>query len=446
MPDEQHLGITQFNSDLYALGILVIHLLTGVHPRQFQQDLVSGELDWQQYLPRQSFDPKLIEILNRMVRSNFRDRYQRTADVLADLQALPIPDRFRQQAANSKWRKLLRKLVIPATAALLVGVVGARYVQAYSKQPGNPLGQLGQLFGHIDVEVTLLHDVPISAGVERMLISPNNQFLVIAGSDRKIYLWSLQKGTMFNSLSGHHSKITALGVSHDSQLLVSGSEDNSLRLWDTKSGALLRTFMGHQAPVTAVTISPDARIMVSGSRDGILHRWDLQTGKLLQTLKLPNPNSGVAAVAYGTKPHTLFSACSNRQVQVWDLQTGKLDRSFAGHTAEIVGLQIADDQTLVSLGKDRALAWDLDQEKLLQALPENSANPMSVSMNHHHFVTVHDDGSIRTWLHQTGEFIIKNEKGSEQNLLAALSPDHSYLVDWTSDQRLHIWKIRTTGN
>jgi serine/threonine protein kinase len=442
MPDEQHLGITQFSSDLYALGILVIHLLTGVHPRQFQQDLISGELDWQLYLRGISLDPKLVEILNCMVRSNFRDRYQRAAEVLSDLQSLPIPARFRQQEVSFNWRKLLRQAVVPATAVFLLGM-GGSYVYARSNQPRYLLNQISHLLQRSDVQVAMVRDLPVGSGVEQMLIAPNNQLLMIAGRDRSLRLWSLSKGAMLKALSGHGGKITALGVSSNSQLVVSGSEDRILRLWDTASGQLLQTFKGHEAAITAVAISPDVQMLVSTSEDGTLRRWDLQTGALVQTLRLPNAH--MIAVAYAITPHTLVTACSNRRVQVWDLRSGKLRHSFAGHTEAIVSLQLADDHTLISFGKDRALVWDLNKQELIQALAPDSANLVTASVRDRRIITVHDNGKIRTWTRQEERFVAQDENVLEQNSRAALSPDHRYLVGWNSAQRLRVWQIRPTG-
>jgi serine/threonine protein kinase len=103
MSDEQQQGMPQLNSDLYALGMLVIHLLTGVHPREFKQDLISGEMDWHRYLGEQTVEPKLIAILDRMVRVKPGDRYLLASDVLKDLRTLSRVRHAWQQASDSKW-------------------------------------------------------------------------------------------------------------------------------------------------------------------------------------------------------------------------------------------------------------------------------------------------------------------------------------------------------
>ncbi|MBF2025175.1 MAG: serine/threonine protein kinase [Oscillatoriales cyanobacterium C42_A2020_001] len=439
MPDEQHLGMSRLNSDLYALGILVIHLLTKVHPKQFKPDVISGELDWHSFLPEHCVDPRLVEVLDRLVRIKCSDRYQHPAEALADIQAIPGVGHFRQPAIC--WQRSVKKMVAPVTALLVLGMVGGQYVYARNRQSPHVLSQIEHLFQQSDVHLKKLRDMPIQADVEQMLITPNNQMLITAGNDHVLRLWSLATGSMLRSISGHTS-VTSLAISQDSKLLVSGGADGVVRLWDTSSGQFLQVFRGHQKPVTSIAIHPDGQTLITGCKGGMLRRWDLKTGVLLQTLQLPKTE--ITAVSYGSIPNSLISATSDRQLQVWDLRTGALHRTFAGHTDAIVGLQVTNQQRLISFGKDRGLMWDLKREELMEMLPKDSANPIATSFSDRYIITVHENGSIRIWTRDTGKLVAKNNNGSHRNRNAALSPDHRYLASWDTDRRLHLWQVSTT--
>ncbi len=84
-PPEQLAGQPGLNSDLYAAGMIAIQALTGIKPREIERNPETGELDWQQHV---STDPGLVQILERMVRFNFTERYQSAADILHDLKSL----------------------------------------------------------------------------------------------------------------------------------------------------------------------------------------------------------------------------------------------------------------------------------------------------------------------------------------------------------------------
>ena len=84
MPREQALGKPRFTSDIYALGIIAIQALTGIEPLNFPED-EDGEIVWQS---QAQCSPKLQEILNKMTRYHFKERFQSAAEILAQLNNL----------------------------------------------------------------------------------------------------------------------------------------------------------------------------------------------------------------------------------------------------------------------------------------------------------------------------------------------------------------------
>ncbi len=443
MPDEQRLGLPQPSSDVYALGMLVIHLLTGVDPRQFKQDLISGELDWQHYLQPSSVPSELIMILNRMVRSQASDRYQQASDVLAELQAL-LPDQRSQSKGTRRWHKAL----LPASTLLLLTLVVsqsakgaiAEWLPSYRQQVKSALNQLEQRFlVQPEGRLTMLREMTIKSGIDRVLIAPNNRVMVTTGTDHLLRLWSLPKGTLTKTLSGYQAPITTLVISQNSKFLVSGRADGTIQLWDAASGKILQTFRGHQTVITAIAISPDLQTLVSSSKDRTLRQWNLQTGALLQTLNLSQAD--VTTMTYGAASDTLVTANQDHQLQVWNLRTGQIHRTFSGHRDTIVDLQLVNDHTLISFGKDRGLMWDLNREALVQVLPEASANPVMVSRCDRNIITVHRNGSIHAWIPQVDKLVMREVGTLEQPKNVAFSPNHDYLVSWNAKKQLQFWQI-----
>lgn len=87
MPNEQLGGNPRFSSDIYAVGMIGIQALTGVHPRHLSEDVKTGEILWRDRAPHTT--PELADFLDRMVRYDFRARYTTASDALAALQTLP---------------------------------------------------------------------------------------------------------------------------------------------------------------------------------------------------------------------------------------------------------------------------------------------------------------------------------------------------------------------
>jgi serine/threonine protein kinase len=445
MPDEQHLGMSQMNSDLYALGILTIQLLTGVQPHQFQQDLISGELNWQRHLRKGSgsstIPAELIAILERMVRSHPHNRYQSATDVLSDLQALPLDRPHRRSARQwvvPNWQRSVQQAWKPiAVTLLLSGLLGAGYLYSGGHGSVAALSKLALLTRSSTVDLTILHDWSVDFEVDRLLVAPDNQTIIAAGSDYVLHLWSLSNGAIQRSLSGHTGKINALSVSQDGRLLVSGSDDRTLRVWDVASGQLLQTLEAHQTAVTAVALSADANTLASGDQNGTIRLWDVASGALLKTVVASD--AAITALVYGAVPNSLISASGNR-LSVWDLLAGNVHRQFAGHTGTILGLQRVDHM-LISVGDDRTLVWNLEREELMQVCSEDSAKTVTASLSDRHMITVNDNGSIRVWGARAGHLVEAGSGELGQNLDVALSPDHRYLVSWRPDHRLQVWQM-----
>jgi CHASE2 domain-containing sensor protein len=87
MPSEQSAGMPRFSSDLYAVGVTAIEALTGRSPYKLTYD-DRGELIWQYLVP--DLNPALAEVLTKMVRYDFSQRYSSVQEVLAALREIPV--------------------------------------------------------------------------------------------------------------------------------------------------------------------------------------------------------------------------------------------------------------------------------------------------------------------------------------------------------------------
>lgn len=107
MPHEQWDSYPRFSSDIYALGMTAIQALTGKYPNWFQKDRRTGDAIWQAGM---QVSQRLAKILEKMVRYDFRKRYQSAPEVFKALQKSeslkPVLPRF------IKSRRVLVFLVI----------------------------------------------------------------------------------------------------------------------------------------------------------------------------------------------------------------------------------------------------------------------------------------------------------------------------------------------
>ncbi len=79
MPNEQLAGKPRFSSDIYAVGMMGIQALTGLSPRQLPEDPKTCEIVWRDSI---KISAELADVLDRMVRYDFRQRYQSASEAL----------------------------------------------------------------------------------------------------------------------------------------------------------------------------------------------------------------------------------------------------------------------------------------------------------------------------------------------------------------------------
>ena len=139
MSSEQAAGRPIYSSDLYALGLTVIYMLTGRLPQEIETDLNTGEILWVQHCP--TLSPTLIGVLKQAVAVNSSDRFvtasvmrealsqgnilsvadpRTNATIAVSPQAKFQPIKISSQSHTSAW---LQTLVIAGsiTTAILLG-------------------------------------------------------------------------------------------------------------------------------------------------------------------------------------------------------------------------------------------------------------------------------------------------------------------------------------
>ncbi|MEM7757241.1 MAG: bifunctional serine/threonine-protein kinase/ABC transporter substrate-binding protein [Cyanobacteria bacterium P01_A01_bin.40] len=88
-PPEQLAGNPQFNSDIFALGMMLMQAVTGFSINAIYSSERTPKRDsdgnhiWQNNAP--GISRKLKEIISKMIKYNFRDRYQHVGEILSDL-------------------------------------------------------------------------------------------------------------------------------------------------------------------------------------------------------------------------------------------------------------------------------------------------------------------------------------------------------------------------
>ncbi len=131
-PPEQIEGRPLLNSDLHALGMTAIHLLTGKDPRELIRDK-NDNIIWSQEFSSSKY---LTDILDKMVKTDFQLRYQSVEEVLKAIKESEEPTRqlVSSQSSNTMnkntsqpKKELKKKWYVPLVLVSMV-IVGSEFI------------------------------------------------------------------------------------------------------------------------------------------------------------------------------------------------------------------------------------------------------------------------------------------------------------------------------
>lgn len=160
MPSEQFHGHPRLCSDIYALGMTAIQALTGVSPQELRTDPDTLEVVWRE---KAQVSDLLGDILTKMVRYNFRQRY---ADASEALQVLKQNQLILQTSATTSKLKVITqsKLQLVSLQPVRIGekcgyidqnnrvIIQPKFDEAYTFSEGLACVQFdNKKYGYIDL-------------------------------------------------------------------------------------------------------------------------------------------------------------------------------------------------------------------------------------------------------------------------------------------------------
>jgi WD40 repeat protein/tRNA A-37 threonylcarbamoyl transferase component Bud32 len=486
MPNEQLGGKPQFCSDIYAVGMIGIQALTGFPPRELPEDPKTSDILWRDMLPdslsgngnasdegntprkqvQVSFE--LADILDKMVRYNYRQRYQAATEVLEALKQLTnsnsSPDStvtFAPPHSNAELTVTVsppsqaspslpngRQEPTPSLELTQAPSSGHRIASDASANPSE---------SRVDLQTRTLDAsksrnkstrlMSIGAGIATALALTVGIYYFHSSSLSKAESQWAQTISLSKTLTGVSDfSNTPIAISPDGQTLASSGEGGTIQLWELRTGKLKSTLKGHSSTVDNIAISPNGKILASSSNEAIAI-WHLGTGKQPRTLS-GRSKGGISAIAISPDSQTLVSGDREGTMEIWNLGTGEQVNFFEGHAILVTSLAISPDgQTLVSSSQDNTIKlWELKRGEFIRTLTDADSHhffSVAISPNGQTIASGSWDGRIRLWDLGTGKCIKILPIGSTRINSLAFRPSGQTLVSGGGDGAIRFWNLRT---
>ncbi len=375
---EQTLGQLVYASDLYSLGLVAIHLLTGLTPFDLYS-VADNRWIWSD-LVTESLPQNLRQVLNKLLERSLENRYTNAAQVIRDLKQSPT------------------------------------------------LSLLNKARSFLPLQESLPLSLPAITKLKSLAFSPSTTTKRQPNSERQVS-WQL-----LHQLS--NGITTALALQGTS--LAMGNSSGSVLLCDLAKGAEVYQLRGrlHSDRVTALAFHPQNRILYSASSDGKVKQWDLLRGELAHTLSQPGWQPTDLAVA----PPYLVVSDGTGYIDLWDLDDLKHHHRFNQHQ-DWVNAIATNGQRLASISRDRTLRlWSLSDKTLLNTLSISPSQALALHPSGSYVIVGNDQGQVEVW--SLGQSVQSENLCTETDgiIELALSPDARLLAVGTDGNALRVYQ------
>jgi serine/threonine protein kinase len=437
-PEQYGKAQTTPRSDIFSLGALLHHVLSGRDPAE--TPFRFPPLTWPPL-------PGLWELIERMVSLDEEKRPATVAVVRQELQRLEAAwNSGRQSAAlttpalsPASTAQLTRpgsssrapapvqtgahispstQTAAPARPPARTGrrsrrkwvgwLIFAAAIFFFGGGPGFVGSTLNSWFGSSppSSDASTTNSIPTSP-VYAVAWSPDSTELAFGGGGHNIDVWSATNDHEIATYTSTQPTITALAWSPDGGYLAAGVPDSSVEVWDAYSHDTVFTYTVDSTDTRGIKClawSPDNTRLVSASPDGRAQVWDIQQKKLLVTYQVPGFSNGINAVAWSPNGSYIASASDDNHVEVWRSDTGQMVYTYTGHNGSV-----------------KSVAWSPDGTRIASAS---------------------DDGTVQVWgaLDGSNPVVYQGQHNGPVESVV-WSPDGSMLASAGEDETVQVWQV-----
>jgi WD40 repeat protein/serine/threonine protein kinase len=279
-------------------------------------------------------------------------------------------------------------------------------------------------------------------GAVRMAnFSPEGSKVVTASDDGTARVWDALTSRPLTPPLRHGDLVRGAVFSPDGRSVLTCSHDATARLWDSETGKPLVPPMKHGSRVRRAWFSPDGRRIATASKDASGRIWDARTGALLLEVKHAEY---VGAAQFSLDGRWIATASDDFTARVWDAGTGKPVTKPLPHDFHVYDTAFNPQGTrLLTVSHDKtARIWDLPTGAELATIRfAHNAHTARFSPDGHLALVACWDDTARLADAATGQFIGQPLRHRADVTLAEFSPDGWRVLTTSDDRTAGVWSL-----
>jgi len=462
-------------SDVYSLGAMLYHLLTGHPPYKPAGDGASGREVLERLLsgPPSGVEvaaadvpAELCAVCERAMAREPEARYATMLDLSEDLQAYlenRVVQAYRRGAVLEfrKWVQRNRATASSIAAVIvfvIAGLAAVSWVQTQAREEVEE-ANLELKATNLELEAERERTADARDRAERNRERALDSEKVALANEREA-LWQSYVG----NIGAAYAALQVGSASEARRRLAACPE--ALRGWewrylDQRADGSLRVLTGSETFVTKLAISPAGALVAaagemsgdSGAPDRAIRIWDYESGEVVQ--KLEGHAGFVGSLAYSPAGDVLASADLSGNLRLWDVESGELVAEASGLGSRIAyhpegrwiatarsaggGVSLWDSYELVEVG-DRTLPAGTNAVRFS---PDGQSLALAGADHRVRILDLELEPVLE--LDASREALADVQRVRAPNGVCALdySPDGRRLVTGSTDGFVRIWDLET---
>uniref|UniRef100_A0A3Q1F5M6 WD repeat domain-containing protein 83 n=1 Tax=Acanthochromis polyacanthus TaxID=80966 RepID=A0A3Q1F5M6_9TELE len=287
----------------------------------------------------------------------------------------------------------------------------------------------------------LLRTIDCQQGAVRAVrFNCDGNYLLSCGSDKSLKLWSVSRGTLLKTYSGHGYEVLDADSSYDNSQICSCSSDKTVILWDVATGQVTRKLRGHAGKVNCVQFNEEATVILSGSIDGTVRCWDTRSRRYEPIQVLDEARDSISSLKVAQ--HELLTGSVDGRVRRYDLRMGQLHVDFISSPITCVCFS-QDGQCTLSSSLDSTVR--LLDKSTGEMLGEYTGHKMKgykldccLSSKDTHVLSCSEDGHVYCWDLVEGSLSLKLPVGKAVVQSLSFHPSETCLLT-AMEGRVQVW-------
>ncbi|MFT5823856.1 MAG: WD40 repeat protein [Crocinitomix sp.] len=278
----------------------------------------------------------------------------------------------------------------------------------------------------------------------KVLLSPDNKHVMIAGVDTSAFLINLENGRVVKHFQGHSRSVIAFDFSADGKYVATAGGDRVINIWSLPEGEIVKTLRGHQETVFDLKFSADGQFIVSGSWDGTIRMWQWETGKSEYILMKEN-----SPYCVGFTPNELYLVTGDldQNFQFWERDAAAPFRTLVGHTSIPSGFDFSpNSKNMVTCSWDgHVKVWDLLTGMLIAKMDEHQGDVFAIKYdpNNRFIASGGADNQIILWDPISNKVVARLIGHSTSVTSIDITADGQNLISMSVDGLMKVWDLNT---